>query len=89
MNDPFRIKKVLRDYKIWPNTAGAVVECISNNTSTYEAIMSNTELELALYIKNSYNNGGIQSKAQLDKLVALIDAYGETKYTEGADSNLD
>jgi hypothetical protein len=80
--------KFIREYTIWPNYPGVVVEKTDSNGNSYEAIMHKEEYELECFL-NHIEHEGITDLDQVDELRNLIDSVKSLNYSLGADSASD
>lgn len=77
MLDPRRLKVAKKDTKIYPGRAAVVCDMLDSDNSIYEATKGKAEVELALHMKCNLPKG-----VNMDKLLVLIENYGEEKYQE-------
>jgi hypothetical protein len=80
--------KIIKEYTIWPNYPGVVVENTDSNGNMYEAIMHKEEYELECFL-NRIEHDGITSLDQVDELRKLIDDVKSLMYSIGTDSASD
>jgi hypothetical protein len=79
--------KIIREYKIWPNYPGVIVETTDSKGNIREEIMHQTEYELE-YLLNSIEQEGIINSDQMVQLRKLIDEVQSLKYSLGVDSGV-
>jgi len=57
---------------------------LANDNKTYQADLLPEEVELVMELKSLRSNG-VLNQWQQEKLVKLIDAYGDARWSEGSD----
>jgi hypothetical protein len=79
------IKKVVKNYTMYPNRPAYIVECLDNENKTYEAIVPKAEIDLQLWLKIAQKNGGINSEKDFNTLWFMIEEYASEKYGIASD----
>jgi hypothetical protein len=77
--------KIIKEYQIWPNYPGMIVEKTDSDGKLYRTIMHKEEYELE-YLLNSIEQEGIINSDQMVQLRKLIDEVQSLKYSLGVDS---
>lgn len=84
MHHPNTIKALKKDTTIWPNKPAVVADVIGSDNKIYETTITKAEAEMLLFLKCHVK--GKLSEREMDKLIDLIEEYGQEKYSEGYDN---
>lgn len=77
------IIKILDDTTIYPSTPAYKCDMLDSDNKHYEASISVNEVNLVLYLKNLKYK---LNSTEINRLISLIEEYGQEKYSEGCDN---
>jgi hypothetical protein len=77
-----RIVTIDEDVVHWPNKKMKKCSILANDNKTYQADLLPEEVELVMELKSLRSNG-VLNQWQQEKLVKLIDAYGDARWNDG------